>query len=120
MIASATDFGCIFGRYADRMMEICRRIDALADVDRIVLFGSYAKGCQSRNSDIDLAVFFDCNDARLLGRYRQLARICVNEEIDIQVQPFHAYELSTPCGIIEEILEHGIELHVREDEREQG
>ena len=110
MIAFSADFGCIFGKYAAQMMDVCRRIQALADVDRIVLFGSYAKGCQSENSDVDLAVFFNCNDARLLGRYRQLARICANEEIDIQVQPFHAYELSTPCVIIEEIQTHGIEL----------
>jgi len=41
-----------------------------------------------------------------------LARICANTQVDIQVQPFHAYELLQPCGIIEEVVTYGIELRV--------
>ena len=112
MIVSSAEFDDLFGKHAALMRDICRCIYALEDVEQIILFGSYAKGCPKEDSDVDLAVFFNCNDARLLERYRQLARICVNSEIDIQVQPFHAYELSTPCGIIEEIQAYGIELRV--------
>ena len=112
MIVSSAEFDRLFGRHATRMREIVHQIYTLEQVERVILFGSYAKGCQKHESDVDLAVFFNCNDARLLDRYRQLARICVNSEIDIQVQPFHAYELSTPCGIIEEIQAYGIELRV--------
>ena len=110
MISICGDFNGVFGRNAARMRDICRKIGALPDVNKIVLFGSYARGCAESESDIDLAVFFDCFDARLLERYRQLARICINPEIDIQVQPFHTYELDTPCGIIEEIEAYGLEL----------
>lgn len=112
MISICGDFNGVFGRNAARMRDICRRIGALPDVNKIVLFGSYARGCAESESDIDLAVFFDCFDARLLERYRQLARICINPEVDIQVQPFHTYELATPCGIIEEIETYGLELRV--------
>ena len=112
MFVSSAEFNRLFGRHAPRMRDIVRDIYALEHVEQVILFGSYAKGCPKKDSDVDLAVFFNCNDARLLDRYRQLARICVNPEIDIQVQPFHAYELSTPCGIIEEIQTYGIELHI--------
>lgn len=110
MIVSSAEFDRLFGKHAERMRDVILHIYALDHVEQVILFGSYAKGCPKKDSDVDLAVFFNCNDARLLDRYRQLARICVNSEIDIQVQPFHAYELSTPCGIIEEIQTHGIEL----------
>jgi predicted nucleotidyltransferase len=110
MILMSHDFEGIFGDKAALMREICRAINSLPEVKKIVLFGSFAKGCAQCESDIDLAVFFDSSDARLLRHYRQLARICVNSTIDIQVQPFHTYELATPCGIIEEIEAYGLEL----------
>ena len=110
MIQACSDFEGLFGEHAALMRAICQRIYALSDVSKIVLFGSYAKRCAECESDIDLAVFFDSSDARLLRQYRELARICVNPEIDIQVQPFHTFELATPCGIIEEIEAYGLEL----------
>ena len=110
MIEVCSDFEELFGGHAAQMRGICREIVALSNVNKIVLFGSYAKRCAGSESDIDLAVFFDTSDARLLRQYRELARICVNPEIDIQVQPFHTYELATPCGIIEEIEAYGLEL----------
>ena len=110
MIEVCSDFEGLFGEHAALMRVICQKIDALSNVSKIVLFGSYAKRCAESESDIDLAVFFNSSDARLLRQYRELARICVNPEIDIQVQPFHTYELATPCGIIEEIEAYGLEL----------
>ncbi|MEA4914624.1 MAG: nucleotidyltransferase domain-containing protein [Christensenella sp.] len=110
MIKASHDFEGIFGDHATRMREICHAIYALPEVDKIVLFGSFAKGCAGCDSDIDLAVFVKNSDTRLLRSFRQLARICMNSEIDIQVQPFHTYELATPCGIIEEIEAYGLEL----------
>ena len=110
MIEVYSDFEELFGGHAAQMRAICREIVTLSNVNKIVLFGSYAKRCAECESDIDLAVFFDSSDARLLRQYRELARICVNPEIDIQVQPFHTFELATPCGIIEEIEAYGLEL----------
>ena len=112
MIEVCSDFEGLFGEHAALMRVICQKIDALSNVSKIVLFGSYAKRCAESESDIDLAVFFNSSDARLLRQYRELARICVNPDIDIQVQPFHTYELATPCGIIEEIEAYGLELRL--------
>lgn len=110
MIKPSSDFEGIFGNHAALMRGVCHAIASLPDVDHIVLFGSYAKGCAECESDVDLAVFFHSKDARMLRQYRQLARVCVNSTIDIQVQPFHTYELATPYGIIEEIEAYGLEL----------
>ncbi|MBA4347822.1 MAG: hypothetical protein C0413_03105 [Clostridiales bacterium] len=110
MIKTSRDFEGIFGEHAAQMHEICSAIAVLPGVEKIVIFGSFAKGCANSDSDIDLAVFFSTTDTRMLRQYHQLARICMNSKIDIQVQPFHTYELATPCGIIEEIEAYGLEL----------
>ncbi len=112
MLPICTDLAGQVGRHAGILREICGRISALPGVSSIVLFGSYAKGSAVFESDIDLAVFFDTEDTCLIRQYRQLARICANPQVDIQVQPFHTYELSQPCGIIEEVVTHGVELRV--------
>lgn len=90
------------------------KIAALAGVEKLVLYGSYAKGTQTEGSDVDLAVFFsEANGSLLLEEYRSLAHICATPEIDMQVQAFSLAELDSPCGIIEEIARHGVELPLR-------
>jgi predicted nucleotidyltransferase len=85
-------------------------IKALRGVEKIIIFGSYAKGTNEPSSDIDIAVFFNTEEAVLLEQFRTLAKICACPEIDIQVQAFLASELNEPCGIIEEIVKYGIEI----------
>lgn len=94
--------------------EVIRKIAAVPEVERIILFGSYAKGTPSDQSDVDLAVFFRTQESCLCGEYRQLCRICNNPVMDIQVQAFHDLELVEPCGIMEEIVGFGVTLYVRE------
>ena len=88
------------------------RLDAIYDipgVDRVIIFGSYAKGTYGPASDLDVAVFFRAGGASLLEYYRILSRLCACPEIDIQVQAFSSCELGDPCGIIEEIITYGID-----------
>ncbi len=92
------------------MVRVCEQIRKLPDVHKIILFGSYAKGRARAESDIDLAVFFHTDETCLIEKYRQLTKICRSIEVDIQAQPFHASELGKPLGIIEEIVDYGIEL----------
>ena len=52
-------------------------------VDRIALFGSYAKGLENQDSDVDLFVEFDKpNYSSLMGLYIYL-EIKLNTKIDI-------------------------------------
>lgn len=112
MLRVCNDFSRIIPQHADRMKDICLQIFKLPGAEKVVLFGSYAKGEANRESDIDLAVFFSEKQDCLLEEYRQLARICANPIVDIQAQPFHAEELHAPCGIIDEVVTYGIELCV--------
>jgi predicted nucleotidyltransferase len=81
----------------------------LPDAVSVVIFGSYAKGTETPESDLDVAVFFDNDDSCLLDRYRRLVKLASSPFIDIQFQAFSARELDAPCGIVEEIVEYGIE-----------
>ena len=102
---------CIPDKRHELLVSVVRAIEQLPRVEHIYLFGSYAMGTQSPDSDVDLAVFFDSEKDKLLDEYRTLVGICRNAELDIQVQVFQSAELEEPCGIIEEIVTNGIELH---------
>ncbi|HOP11198.1 MAG TPA: nucleotidyltransferase domain-containing protein [Oscillospiraceae bacterium] len=92
------------------VLRCIEQMRGLEGVAKIVLFGSYAKGTANAQSDIDIAVFFDIKKNCLLDEYRKLVNICTDPEKEIQVQAFTLDELEDPCGIVEEIVHHGIEL----------
>lgn len=48
--------------------EIIRRIVEVAQPERIVLFGSAARGSMTRNSDVDLLIVKEGGDANLRAR----------------------------------------------------
>jgi len=85
----------------------------LPKVQTVILYGSYAKGNATADSDVDIAVFFDDDKPSFIEEYRSLVKICNNHIIDIQVQAFSAKELADPCGIIEEIVEYGVVINRR-------
>ena len=87
-----------------------REAGRLPGAEKVVVFGSYAKGTQGPDSDLDVAVFFDDDGTPFLARHRALTHLCVNPHIDIQIQAFSSSELDAPCGIVEEIVKYGIEL----------
>jgi|WetSurMetagenome_2_1015567.scaffolds.fasta_scaffold531627_1 predicted nucleotidyltransferase len=89
------------------LQSTAEQIYRLPRVVAVILFGSYAKGRATAESDVDLAVFFDKEAEALREEYRTLSRICNCIEIDYQVQAFSTQELTDPCGIIEEILQFG-------------
>lgn len=82
-------------------------------IEKVILFGSYAKGTQREDSDIDLAIISpdfkeeDCikNMTLLLCKANLL-------KVDIQTIPFSIEEYNEPKGIMEEIINTGIELKV--------
>ncbi|HPE15944.1 MAG TPA: nucleotidyltransferase domain-containing protein [Oscillospiraceae bacterium] len=102
---------------ADVPVPICgllRRVrselTALPWVDRVLLFGSFARGDWSLESDVDLAVFARRGAPCGLAQYKILSRICRDPRFDVQVQLFSAEELDDPCGIVEEIAAYGVDL----------
>ena len=52
--------------------DIIRRVVEVAQPEKIILFGSAARGDMHRHSDIDLLIIKECTDAR--GLMRQIRR----------------------------------------------
>ena len=83
------------------------------EIEKVILFGSYAKGTYNLESDIDLAIISpdfkeeDCIDNMAMLLYK--ANVL---KADIQTIPFSIEEYEEPKGIMEEILKTGIELKV--------
>ena len=92
------------------LTQISKSVMELPFAHSIVLYGSYAKGSYSDDSDLDLAVFVKQGYPCHLQEYRQLVRICRTAVLDIQVQAFSVTELADPCGIVEEIVQFGIDI----------
>jgi len=57
-----------------RIKEVAERIGAAADAERVVLFGSYARGDASRHSDVDLMVIAE-SDLPRFKRSRELYQL---------------------------------------------
>lgn len=100
-----------FESAADKIIRSClRQIHDLPNVEKVVVYGSYAKGTNRDDSDVDVAVFFSLPEEEMLDCYRRLVKICNIPDADIQVQAFPVTELIDPCGIIEEIVTFGVEF----------
>jgi len=78
-------------------------------VKRIVLYGSYARGLENSNSDIDIAVIVD----RLQGDYLELsARLFeLVRNVDLRIEPVLLCENADKSGFIESIMKYGKEIH---------
>jgi uncharacterized protein len=58
----------------EALAEIVRRLVAALQPEKIILFGSYAYGTPSRDSDVDLLVVLD-TPARPVDRYLAVSRL---------------------------------------------
>lgn len=80
-------------------------------IEKVILFGSYAKGTTHKYSDVDIAVFSDYfkNMSRIEG-IQFLLLNAMDYDIDLEPQPFSMDEYEHPVGLVNEILTTGIEL----------
>ena len=81
------------------------------NIEKIILYGSYAKGEYNESSDIDLAVViseYDEKDFISMGTFLLDKSFVL--KVDLQPLPFSIEEYNSPKGIMEEILRTGIEI----------
>jgi len=80
-------------------------------VEKVVLFGSYAKGTYEVDSDVDLAVFssFFESMSRVDGLTFLLMQ-ALEYKLDIQAQPYTMSDYVKQTGLVDEILRTGIEI----------
>jgi len=82
-------------------------------IEKVILFGSYAKGNYHKDSDIDLAIVSsDFKENEYIENMSKLLLKATEIKVDIQTIPFSIEEYENPVGIMEEILKTGIELKV--------
>jgi predicted nucleotidyltransferase len=81
-------------------------------IDRVFLFGSYAKGTADDDSDIDLCFFSsDFEDKPSFDVLRQLFRLTIKyRDVDIEPHAFPTSELQNDNPFVKEILRTGKEL----------
>ncbi|MHB1275865.1 MAG: nucleotidyltransferase family protein [Candidatus Humimicrobiaceae bacterium] len=80
-------------------------------VEKVVLFGSYAKGNYTKDSDVDLAVFSPAFDS--MSRVDGLTFLLMQAlgyKIDIQPQPYTMKDYTEHTGLVDDILKTGIEI----------
>ncbi len=82
-------------------------------IDKVIIFGSYAKNCYTEDSDIDIAIFSeDFKNTSIIENMSFLLIKTSGLGIDLQPQPFTPDDYSNPDGLVKEILDTGIELKV--------
>jgi uncharacterized protein len=80
------------------------------NVDRAVLFGSYAKGNYSEWSDIDLAVVSKAFEGSWIKDRRKIRAITLSISSDIQVLPYRPEDFILDDPFVREIIETGVPL----------
>lgn len=79
-------------------------------VEKVILYGSYSKGSQREDSDIDIAVISpDFSGDRIEDQYR-LMKYRRNIDLRIEPMPFTPDEFNSEDPFIREIIETGTEV----------
>ena len=82
------------------------------EIFKVILFGSYAKGSYTRHSDIDLAIISpDFKEDDCINNMSNLLLKANKLKADIQTVPFSIREYNNPIGLMEEILNTGIDVN---------
>ena len=77
--------------------------------ERVILFGSYAKGTFHEDSDIDLALIFkSIND--IIEMQIELMKMRRDEDLLIEPHPFILSDFNPSNPVVSEILKSGIEI----------
>ena len=71
--------------------ELCRKLKQLYvdDLDKVLLYGSYARGDYREYSDVDVMVLVKCSAERIKELDKELtpfeSRLCVDYDVDLSV-----------------------------------
>ncbi len=74
------------------------------------LFGSYAKGNQHEDSDIDIAIVLEEGNANSFDTEVQLMVIRKGEETRIEPHAFSKEEFNLSIPLVKQILNHGLKI----------
>jgi|DEB19_MinimDraft_2_1074335.scaffolds.fasta_scaffold182296_2 predicted nucleotidyltransferase len=87
-------------------------INAGIPIDRVILFGSYAKNNAHNNSDIDVALISNVFSGFGFEDRKKFSKINIKKEfIDIETKTFSSDYFENGDPFTEEILTSGIEIY---------
>ncbi len=93
------------GKVIEKVRRFAQAVALRYHPSRVILFGSYAKGSQRIDSDIDVAVIFDSIDGDFLALESQLYML--RNSIDVNIEPVLLEEGSDRSGFLEEVVRTG-------------
>jgi predicted nucleotidyltransferase len=100
------------------LKQIATRIGIAANAERVVLFGSHARGEANENSDVDLMIIADSNLPRF-KRSRKLYTLLKPYPFAMDLLVYTPQEVEkgkrSPVTFISMILKEGKTLYVRRD-----
>lgn len=100
----------------EKLREVVQRIVSVFDPERIILFGSYAYGQPTPDSDVDLLIVLESDQrpaARAASVTRSLRPIPFPMDILVRTPDEIRYRLEIGDYFIQEILTKGKVLHER-------
>ncbi|MBT3169351.1 MAG: nucleotidyltransferase domain-containing protein [Candidatus Cloacimonetes bacterium] len=81
-------------------------------IKKIILFGSYAKGNYTENSDIDVCVIAENVENGYLALLKIIPKVI---ESDVRIEPVvfsqNEYEIPLSFGLLKEVKKFGIEIN---------
>jgi uncharacterized protein len=98
---------------SNEAIKIAKRyIDSISkkyQIENAILFGSFAKGTNHTDSDIDLALVFKNIDDNI---EMQIELMCLRSDDDLLIEPhpFSASDFKLTNPVVAEILKYGIEI----------
>lgn len=93
------------------IIDYVKKIKSQIPIDKVILFGSYAKGGHTIDSDIDIAVFSDYfKDMAGVDAFKFLFLQTLEYDVDMQPLAFTTEDYKRPIGIVGEIINTGIEI----------
>ena len=100
---------------ATHLQEISERIGQAFDPERIILFGSYAQGCPTEDSDVDLLVIVPQSDSppaqRAMQAYRCMRGLNIAKDILVKTRAEVERARRVRASLVSEILERGRVLY---------
>lgn len=83
-------------------------------VTKAVVFGSFARGDQTKRSDLDLMLIQNTDKSffkRYDGLYEEICRILTNYAVDLLIYTKHELDQMAPRTFIQSILREGVAIY---------
>ena len=105
-MAEATD-----SRILELVNQYIKKLKERISVERVILFGSYAKNRDHKDSDIDLAIVSRDFSGNPINDFLTAIRVCQEVDLRLEPHPFLPQDFENN-PFADEIIRYGIEILV--------